>query len=178
MMVRHSAGARVYVVLARLPARAMYIRGLMLAAAILRIPLFLLLLTLALALQRIEHPTLPPLASGAPGLLVICILLAVLTVALSGLVAARRARIAFFLWLALTFVSFDSGLETHVPAGLSNLFLLARTPLLPIYAVAGSSSRGLITLQDAGALGLVGLYLLGIALVAGAAFERRQLSFP
>ena len=40
MMVRHSTSARVYVLLSRLSSRAAYSRGLMLATALLRIPLF------------------------------------------------------------------------------------------------------------------------------------------
>jgi len=48
IMVRQATSARTYVLLARLSSRASYSRGLMLAAATLRIPIFLFMLLLVL----------------------------------------------------------------------------------------------------------------------------------
>ena len=51
IMVRQATSARTYVLLARLSTRASYSRGLMLAAAALRIPIFMFMLLLVLLAQ-------------------------------------------------------------------------------------------------------------------------------
>ncbi|HWZ17429.1 MAG TPA: hypothetical protein VNW73_01390, partial [Ktedonobacteraceae bacterium] len=57
IMVRQATSARTYVLLARLSSRASYSRGLMLAAAILRFPIFIFMLLLVLFVHRLINPT-------------------------------------------------------------------------------------------------------------------------
>src|SRR6185312_11186277 len=64
IMVRQATSARTYLLLARLTSRAAYSRGLMLAAAALRLPLYLLLLALVLLLHRLTDPGAGPLFWG------------------------------------------------------------------------------------------------------------------
>src|ERR1051326_1446099 len=74
VMTRRMSSARTYTVLARLPTRASYCRGLILATALLRIPLFLFMCALVLLARRLTNPTFGNILIGAPGLLVINIL--------------------------------------------------------------------------------------------------------
>jgi hypothetical protein len=56
IMVRQATGARTYLLLARLTSRSAYSCGLMLAAAILRVPLYLFFLILVLLAHRLTDP--------------------------------------------------------------------------------------------------------------------------
>ncbi|MBV9278508.1 MAG: hypothetical protein JOZ41_00355 [Chloroflexi bacterium] len=180
IMTRLAVGARVYPILARLPSPGTYSRGLMLATAALRIPLFLLLLLLALGLHRIEQAHAPALLVGSIGLLANCILLSGLTVALATPIGTRAARTVLVLWLlAASVPPMDVralGLPTLARVPLEWLTAAAHVPLLPLLACADASTRGSLAWPDIWALTLVGLYLIGIAQVAAHAFERRDLT--
>jgi hypothetical protein len=93
ILVRQATSARTYVLLARLSSRASYSRGLMLAAAALRIPIFLFILLLVLIARRLINPTMDKMIIGAVGVLPTTILVSVLTVALSSPIATRLMRI-------------------------------------------------------------------------------------
>ena len=93
IMVRQATSARTYVLLARLSSRASYSRGLMLATAALRIPIFLFMLLLVLLAHRLINPTIDKMLIGAIGLLPNTILVSVLAVAPSSPISTRLTRI-------------------------------------------------------------------------------------
>src|SRR5579863_10708588 len=95
VLTRQASSARTYTVLARLSTRAAYCRGLILATALLRIPLFLFMCALALLARRLTNPTPGNMLAGAPGLLIINILVAALAVALTSPIGTRRKRMLF-----------------------------------------------------------------------------------
>src|SRR5690348_7388191 len=99
ILVRQATSARTYVLLARLSSRASYSRGLMLATAALRLPIFLFMLLLVLLAHRLINPTADKMLIGAIGLLPTTILVSVLTVALSSPISTRLARILFLTWI-------------------------------------------------------------------------------
>ena len=80
IMVRQATSARTYVLLARISSRASYSRGLMIAAAALRIPIFLFMLLLVLLAHRLINPIADKMFIGALGVLPSTILVSVLTV--------------------------------------------------------------------------------------------------
>jgi hypothetical protein len=116
VMVQRAMNARVYLPLARLTSRSAYVRGLILATGVLRVPLFLMLMLLAMAYHQfspppchigdcIEGATIVNMSIGALGLLVNCIVLSTLTVVLSVPIATRRIQIVFLVWLAAVLYS-------------------------------------------------------------------------
>ena len=173
IMVRHSTGARTYVLLARLSSRAAYSRGLMLAAAVLRVPIFLFMLLLVLLAHRLINPAVDTMLIGAFGLLPNTILVSILTVALSSPMATRLKRILFLVWVALVLFSISPVFE--LPAFIMNVLGIVRIPLWPISACYNVSFTG--TLGLPGVLGflLEGVYVVGLALIAGYWLERREL---
>ncbi len=173
IMVRHSTSARVYVLLARLPARAAYSRGLMLATALLRVPLFLLLLVLVLIAGRLIDPVAGPMAIGALGLLPNIILVSVLTVALSSPMARRIDRIFFLAWLAAALFSLSPIIQ--LPTSFINVLSIVRIPILPLAACFQISTSGSIGWSDTWAFIVVACYVVGLAWLAGYWLERREL---
>lgn len=173
MMVRHSTSARVYVLLARLPARAAYSRGLMLATALLRIPLFLLLLVLVLITGRLIDPAVGPMAIGAIGLLPNIILVSVLTVALSSPMARQIDRIFFLAWLAAALFSLSPIIQ--LPAAFINVLSIVRIPILPLAACFQVSTSGNIGWSDVWAFVVIVIYIVGLVWLAGYWLERREL---
>ncbi len=97
--------ARAYLPLSHLSSRSAYVRGLILATCVLRVPLFLLTLLLASSYHShvpvlgIQGATLANMRPGAIGLLLNCMLLATLTIVLSLPIATRRIQIVFLAWL-------------------------------------------------------------------------------
>jgi len=173
IMVRHSTGARTYVLLARLSSRAAYSRGLMLAAAVLRVPIFLFMLLLVLLAHRLINPTMDTVLIGAIGVLPGTMLVSVLTVTLSPPGATRLMRILFLCWVAL--VLFSISPIFAVPATFINILGIVRVPLWPIAACYNVSVAGTIGLTGALGLLLEGVYIAGLALIAGYWLKRREL---
>lgn len=173
IMTRRMSSARTYTVLARLSTRASYCRGLILATALLRIPLFLFMCVLALFARRLTDPTPENMLIGAPGLLVINILAAVLTVALTSPIGTRRTRILFLAWVAI--VLFSASPIFRLPDLVINVLSVSRLPLIPVgicYNIGANSSI------DASALPgflLVALYIGGLTWLACYWLERREL---
>lgn len=173
IMVRQATGARTYLVLSRLSSRASYSRGLMLATALLRVPLLVLMLGLVLITGQLIDPAAGPLLIGIIGLLPNCLLLAILTVALSSPMATRLKRIIFLAWLAL--VLFAQSPLSWLPDTVISVLRVASVPLLPLIACYNISVTGTIGLADASGLIMEGVYMVVLALIAGYWLERRDL---
>src|SRR5436305_14676826 len=117
VMVQRAMSARVYLPLSRLTSRSAYLRGLVIATGVLRIPLFLMLLLLALSYHHfspppcdgigrcIEGATVSNMTIGAVGLLANCVVIATLIVTFSAPIATRRARIILLVWFAAVLYS-------------------------------------------------------------------------
>ena len=173
VIVRHSTGARTYVLLARLSSRAAYSRGLMLAAAVLRVPIFLFMLLLVLLAHRLINPTANTMLIGAIGVLPNTMLVSVLSVTLSPPVATRLMRILFLCWIAI--VLFSISPIFAVPATFSNILGIVRVPLWPIATCYDVSIDGAIGLTGAIGLLLEGVYITSLALIAAYWLKRREL---
>ncbi len=173
VMVRQATSARTYLLLARLTSRAAYSRGLMLAAAALRIPLYLLFLILVLVAQRLNDPTPAALFWGAIGILANTILIACLTVSLCTPIATRLTRIWFLAWLALMLFSFRPLIA--LPDWLGAVLSLSQLPIWPLGECYTFSVAGSFEPLDLIGLLLIAVYCVLIAWAAGAALERREL---
>src|SRR5579875_3028263 len=173
IMVRQATGARTYVVLSRLSSRASYSRGLMLATALLRLPLLVLMLLLVLVTGQLINPPAGPLLIGIIGLLPNCIVAAVLTVTLSPPVATRLKRIIFLAWLVI--VLFAQSPVSWLPQAVLSVLRLASIPLQPLIACYNISVTG--TIGWTGAVGLLVevAYVIALALLAGYWLEKREL---
>ena len=173
IMVRQATSARTYVLLSHLSSRASYSRGLMLATAVLRIPIFLFMLLLVLLAHRLINPTVDKMLVGAIGVLPNTILVSVLAAALSSPMSTRLKRILFLVWVAV--VLFSLSPIFTLPASILNVLAIVRVPLWPISACYQVSVSGTIDL--AGVLGMLleALYIIGLALLAGYWLERREL---
>lgn len=173
IMVRQATGARTYLLLARLSSRAAYSRGLMLAAAVLRIPLYGFFLALVLLAHRLIDPTPSALLWGALGTLSNTILIALLTVALSTPIATRLKRIAFLSWLALVLFSYKPIIA--LPTWLESVLSLTQIPLWPLAACYTLSLSGNFDLSSLLGLLLLGMYYVLIVLIAGYWLEKCEL---
>jgi hypothetical protein len=173
IMVRQATSARTYVLLARLSSRASYSRGLMLATAVLRIPIFLVMLLLVLLAHRLINPTTDKMFIGAIAILPTTMLVSVLTVALSSPMAARLDRILFLVWVAV--VLFSISPVFALPASVLNILGIVRIPLWPISACYQMSTSGIISLTGVVGIFLVAVYIFALALIAGFWLERREL---
>ena len=173
IMVRQATSARTYVLLARISSRASYSRGLMIAAAALRIPIFLFLLLLVLVAHRLINPTADKMFIGALGMLPITILVSVLTVALSSPIATRLLRILFLTWIAV--VLFSISPIFTISSSVLNILAIVRIPLWPISACYQVSASGTIGLSGVLGMFLVAVYIIALALVAGMWLECREL---
>jgi len=173
IMVRQATSARTYVLLARLSSRASYSRGLMLATAALRIPIFLCMLLLVLLAHRLINPTAEKIFIGAISLLPTIILVSVLAVTLSSPISTRLTRIFFLAWIAL--VLFSLSPVFHIPAQVLNVLAIVRIPLWPISACYKMSVSGIISVIGVLGVVLIGVYIIGLALIAGKWLERREL---
>lgn len=173
VMVRQATSARTYLLLARLTSRAAYSRGLMLAAAALRIPLYLFLLALVLLLHRLTDPTPAALFWGAIGILPNTILVAVLTVGLCSPMATRLKRIYFLAWLALVLFSFKP--IFIIPSWLETVLSISQIPLWPIGECYTLSTTGNPDFFNLLGLLLIAGYCVLIAFVAGYWLEKREL---
>ena len=181
VMVQRAMNARVYLPLARITSRSSYIRGLVLATGVLRVPLFLLLLLLA---SSYHHFSPPPCTSiggciagatpgnitlGAIGLLANCIVISTLVVTFSTPIATRTARILLLAWVAA--VLYSSTSLGPVAAVLS----ITRIPLMPLAACYNLGTTG--SLGWAGMLALLvdAAYIVGLTLLAEYWMSRRDL---
>ena len=175
IMVRQATSARTYLLLARLTSRAAYSRGLMLAAAALRLPLYLLLLALVLLLHRLTDPGVGPLFWGMLGIVPATMLVAVLTVGLCSPMATRLKRIVFLCWVTVMLFSFRPIIP--IPHWLDLALSVTQLPLWPLqvcYTLSFTGNFDLLTLLG---FALLIVYAVLIALVAGNWLEKRELLF-
>ncbi|HEY4033271.1 MAG TPA: hypothetical protein VGL94_04830, partial [Ktedonobacteraceae bacterium] len=177
---------RLYLPLAHLSSRSDYIRGLILATAILRIVLFLLILLLdvgyrllvlllaagyhrAMPMVGIQEATFANMLPGAIGLLLNCIILSTLTVVLSAPVATRLIQIGFLIWLAaVLYANNNANIVAHYLA-ISHIPLI---PLLSCYDLgltASVDSYGLVMIV------LAVVYIIGLTWLADFWLSRRDL---
>lgn len=175
IMVRQATSARTYLLLARLTSRAAYSRGLMLAAAALRLPLYLLFLALVLLLHRLTDPTPGPLFWGMVGILPATMLIAVLTVGLCSPMATRLKRIAFLSWIAVMLFSFKPVIP--IPNWLDFILSITQIPLWPLQACYTLSFTGNFDLFSLLGILLLAVYAVLIAWIAGRWLEKRELLF-
>ncbi len=169
IMTRRALSARVYLPLARLSSRAAVARGLVIASGALRLPLYLLLLALALLFHRIDHPSAPALLIGSFGTLANCVALCALTVALSPPLATRLYRIFFLAWLVLALAPpFDAG-------PLPTLQAIVRGPALPLAACYTLGGPPGVNPAALWAVPLVAVYSIALTLLAGWWLARRDL---
>ena len=146
VMTQRAMSARVYLPLARLTSRSAYIRGVILASCVLRIPAFLLLMILAMSFHQFSPPPCNPtciadatfgsMTIGGIGLLVNCWILSALTVVLSIPIATRRIQILFLAWFALVLYTNTSN---NIVA---TYFSWVRVPLAPLAVCYNLSSTG------------------------------------
>ena len=180
VMVQRAMNARVYLPLARLTSRSPYVRGLILATGVLRVPLFLMLMLLALSYHQfsppkcfigdcIEGATVANMTIGAIGLLANCIIISTLTVVLSVPVATRRVQIVFLAWLVAVLYS-NSNLG---PA--AGLLAVSRIPLAPLAACFALGATGTISWYSLLMLALAAGYVMGLTLLAEFWLARRDL---
>ena len=173
VMVRQATGARTYVVLARLTSRAAYSRGLMLATAALRIPIFLFFCVLVLLAHRLTNAEPGTMVVGALGLLPITILASALTVAFTSPIGTRRKRMLLLLWIAV--VLFSLSPLVLLPQQVIAVLSIARIPLAPIGVCYNLSVSGNLDLSGLWGFPLVVLYVVGLAWLAGYWLEKKEL---
>ena len=169
IMAHRAMSARIYLPLARLPSRAACTRGLVLATGALRIPLYLLLLGLALAFNSIIAPRPVDIVIGSLGAVANCLVIATLVVTLSPPMATRLTRILFLAWLVLAFAPLPG------IGWLAALFSLARLPLLPLAANIGLGTTPNLGLVGFWPLPVAALYVVGLTLAADFLLARRDL---
>ena len=148
VMTQRAMNARVYLPLARLTSRSAYVRGVILASSVLRIPAFLLLMIMAMSYHQFSPPpcnptciadaTLSSMTLGGIGLLVNCWILSTLTVLLSIPIATRRIQIIFLAWFALV-------LYTNTSNDIvATYFSWVRIPLAPLAACYNLVTTGFV----------------------------------
>jgi hypothetical protein len=181
IMTQRAMNARVYLPLSRITSRSSYIRGLAIAAGVLRVPSYLLLLLLAAGYHQFSPPpctgfegciqgaTVSNIAVGSIGLLVICILISTLVVAFSAPIATRLARIVLLAWLAAVLYS-NSSIGPVV-----SLVSITRIPLIPLSISYGFSATGVIGWSGLAGLAMMALYIVGLTLLAEHWMKRRDL---
>jgi hypothetical protein len=169
ILTQRAFSARVYLPLARLTDRSAYLRGVVLASAVLRVAWQILLTVLCLADRKILNPTAGGMFAGELGLLALCVVFGALTMTLSPPVATRLHRIVFLAWLVAALSSF------HYNGPLSSAFALTQLPLVPLAGCYGLGAGGLLDWH--GVLALLGaaLYVVVITWVGGWLLERRDL---
>jgi hypothetical protein len=180
IMAQRAFNARLYLPLSRITSRGAYIRGVVIAATVLRIPLFLMLLALAAS----YHQFIPPcsgfmgcivganaanLAAGSIGLLANCIVIAALIVAFSPPVATRLARIGLLAWLAAVLYSNTS------PGPIGQILSITRIPLIPLQLCYNMGATGAIDWPGLAGLLFVAGYVVGLTALAQFWMRKRDL---
>jgi hypothetical protein len=181
IMTQRAMNARIYLPLSRITSRSSYIRGLVIASGVLRVPSFLLLLLLASSFHQYSPPpctgflgcisgaTIGDMIVGSIGLLANCMLISTLVVAFSAPIATRLARIVLLAWLAV--VLYSNGSLGPVAAVLS----VTRIPLIPLticYSFGTTSNIGWYGLTG---LVMIALYIVGFTLLAEYWMRKRDL---
>ncbi|GCE28070.1 hypothetical protein KDA_35540 [Dictyobacter alpinus] len=167
IMVRRAMRPSIYLPLSRLSSRSPYLYGVMIATGILRIPLYLLLLLLIVIRQNFIDMNWDLFLSGSLGLLLICILCALLVVALSKPIATRLTLIIFLAWIVLALYS----RTLNSPQFLT----VFQVPLQPIAMCYQFAVQGEITGWDWFWAAIIILYMVATIFIARYAFSRRDI---
>lgn len=179
VMTQRAMSARVYLPLARLTSRSAYIRGIILASSVLRLPAFLLLMILAMSFHQFSPPPCNPtcitdatfgsMTLGAIGLLVNCWLLSALTAVLSRPIATRRIQIIFLAWFALV-------LYTNTSSDIvATYFSWVRIPLAPLAVCYNLSTTGVIGWYNPAMFLLAIGYVIALTALAEFLLRKRDL---
>ena len=179
VMTQRAVNARMYLLLARLTSRTAYIRGLIFATGVLRIPTYLLLMILALSYHAFSPPRCGPtcidgatfsnMLLGSLGLLLNLFIISTLTVLLSRPIATRKIQIAFLAWLLC--VLYSNGSMGIVAQDLA----WTRIPLAPLIICYNLGTTGITSWYE-GVMVLFALgYVVGLTLLAQFLFSRRDL---
>ena len=173
LLGRRAFGPTAYMFLARLPSRRPYAAGVALAAAVLRIPLFLFLVTLGYALGKIVDPPIPWLVFGGLDILLRACLGASIAIVLSPPVGTRITLTIFLVWILVIFrpARTTAGLPADVNSALNALLV----PLRPVTDSIFASSDAILARSSLPSILLQTAYVLGIAILAGSLLERRSL---
>lgn len=180
VMVQRAMHARVYLPLSRMTSRSAYVRGLVIATAVLRVLSFLMLLGLAMLHHNFSPPsctignciqgaTFSNMLPGALGLLVNCMVISTLVVVFSAPIATRRARILLFVWFAAVLYSNTS------PGPVAAILGIVRLPLLPLAICYGFGTTQSIDWSGIAALMMSAVYVVGLTLLGEYWLKRRDL---
>lgn len=181
VLVQRAMSARIYLPLSRITSRSAYIRGLVIATGVLRIPLFLMLLLLASSYHNFSPPpcvgfegcifgaTFSNIIIGAIGLLLNCIVISTLIVVISAPIARRWVRIAVLAWFAAVLYSSTS-------LGPIAAFLkFTSLPLIPLATCYSFGSNGTIGWSGLLAIVIEVGYIIGLTLLGEYWLKRRDL---
>ncbi len=179
VMMQRATSARIYLPLARLTSRAAYIRGVIVAACVLRVPAYLVLMVLAMSFHQFTPPRCNPLCiadatfssmiQGSIGLLINCWILAVLTVLLFRPIATRRIQIVFLAWFALV-------LYTNTSVNIvATYFSWVRIPLAPLAACYNLGTLSAIDIYNVLMLVLAICYIVGLTILVEFLLRKRDL---
>ncbi len=181
VLVQRAMNARVYLPLSRITSRSAYIRGLVIATGVLRIPLFLMLLILAASYHNFSPPpcigfegciygaTFSNITVGAIGLLLNTMVISTLIVVISAPIAKRWVRIAVLAWCAIVLYS-STSLGT-LPA----LLKFTSIPLIPMATCYSFGSTGVIGWSGVLAIVIEVGYIVGLTLLGEYWLKRRDL---
>lgn len=181
VLVQRAMSTRVYLPLSRITSRSAYIRGLVIATGVLRIPLFLLLLILAASYHNFSPPpcigfegcifgaTFSNIFIGAIGLLLNCIVIATLIVVISAPIAKRWVRIAILAWFAAILYS-----STNL-GPIAALLKFTSIPLIPMATCYSFGSTGVIGWSGLLAIVIEVGYIVGLTLMGEYWLKRRDL---
>ena len=162
VMVQRAMSARVYLPLSRLTSRSAYIRGLVIATGVLRLPLYVMMMILGMGYHThapswgIQGATVTNMLAGAVGLLANCIVISTLVVVFSTPIATRIARIALLAWFAAVLYSNTS------PGPVASFLSISRLPLISMTLCFNFGAAGSIDWAGLVALLVVVVYVVGL----------------
>lgn len=171
ILAHRAMRANSYLPLSRLSSRSPYLYGVMIAASVLRIPLYGLLLLITLIGSSITDMTWLNMLSGSFGLLLICTFCALITVTLSKPIATRLARIIFLSWVILAFYA-----VSPLTNPIRQYFNIVQVPLQPIALCYQFGAQGFISGWGWFGAALLILYMGLVVFVARYWFAKRDLS--
>jgi hypothetical protein len=172
ILVHRGMRANAYLSLVCLTSRSSYVRGLFLATAALRLPLFIELFVLYIAKHHAFASGVNwggQLVAGTLGLLIICLLLDAVVFVLSPPIGSRGIQIICLLWLV-------AALSSYAEVGaLAGPLAIARLPLQPVAACFELGTTGLNGFAGVLALLLVAACIAALLRLAEWLIARRDL---
>jgi hypothetical protein len=181
IMTQRAMNAHVYLPLSRITSRSSYIRGLVIATGVLRVPSYLLLLLLASSFHQYSPPpctgflgcisgaTIGNMVVGSIGLLANCILISTLMVTFSAPIATRLARIVLLAWLAVMLYS------NSTIGPVAGILSVTRIPLIPLTICYDFGTTHQIGWSGFVGLVIMVLCIVGLTLLAEYWMRKRDL---